>query len=191
IEQTGIKAKIASVSVRLLGTALSMAFTFGISLIIQTIINAISNYINREAKARESAIKYAKAIEQNISSLEDYRTQALALRKELDSGNLSLKEAASKRSELIRIQKEIIEKYGQESNAIDLVNGSINDQINVLKKLEAQDFLGAESSIRRTGKPFIKRKPFDDQCIFFLAGLNGALIFVPDPRHNIFPVTVF
>ena len=58
----------------------------------------------------------------------------LYLRKELDTGNITVNQATEKRKRLSEIQDTLIKNYGLEKQGIDLVNGSLEEQVDLLDK---------------------------------------------------------
>ena len=60
------------------------------------------------------------------------------LKKELDSGNLSVNESRSIKEQLLEIQKNLIESYGDEVSNIDLVNGKYKEQLGLLSALSKE-----------------------------------------------------
>jgi hypothetical protein len=84
------------------------------------------------AKAAAEATSQYK---EQSSTLEEYKTQITELPTALEDNNISYADARDKRSQLLDIQKELIDTYGVEANGIDLVNGSLDEQIEKLDTL--------------------------------------------------------
>lgn len=107
--------------------------------IIITILSAViaiyKKYKQTEQEAAETARQQADSIKELNDSLEDYKNQISKLRTELDNGNLSEEEAYDTRKQLINIQDELISKFGKEAESINLVTGTIRDQISAIDEL--------------------------------------------------------
>lgn len=102
---------------------------------------AVSAYQNAKA-AQEEQIKQvsenAQAYEDEASSIDNTIKKFQSLREILDDNTSSYQDALSAREELIEIQKSLKKEYGDEADDIDLVTGSISEQIEKLKELKAQ-----------------------------------------------------
>ena len=102
---------------------------------------AVSAYQNAKA-AQEEQIKQvsenAQAYEDEASSIDNTIKKFQSLRETLDDNTSSYQDALSAREELIEIQKGLKKEYGDEADDIDLVTGSISEQIEKLKELKAQ-----------------------------------------------------
>lgn len=113
---------------------------------------AVSAYQNAKA-AQEEQIKQvsenAQAYEDEASSIDNTIKKFQSLRETLDDNTSSYQDALSAREELIEIQKSLKKEYGDEADDIDLVTGSISEQIEELKELKAQrakDYLSDNQS---------------------------------------------
>lgn len=124
----GLKGAIAS-----LGT---MAISFAVSFAANLIFNAIKDWVNREKDLREAAVESSNALNEKSASIDEYVAKINELRTALDSGNLSEEEAYDTRKQLLALQTEVVEKYGDEVNGIDLLNGSLQTQIDKLNELK-------------------------------------------------------
>lgn len=111
---------------------LSMGVTLVVSAALNAVVKAIYNAATAEKRYREAALDSVTAINEKTQALDDYETQIKELKNSLDEGNLSENDAYEARKKLISIQNELAEKYGNELNGIDLVNGGLEEQIGLL-----------------------------------------------------------
>ena len=132
--------KAATVATQVLGTALKTAFNIGIGIAIGAIISWIQDLITENQRMAEVSKQAADEIKDELNGLEDYSEKIISLRKELESTNTTTERATDVRQELYDIQKDLIENYGAEKDSIDLVTGSIKDQIEELKNLGKQKY---------------------------------------------------
>lgn len=132
--------KAATVATQVLGTALRTAFNIGIGIAIGAIISWIQDLITENQRMAEISKQAADEIKDELNGLEDYSEKIISLRKELESTNTTTERATDVRQELYDIQKDLIENYGAEKDSIDLVTGSIKDQIEELKNLGKQKY---------------------------------------------------
>lgn len=91
-------------------------------------------------KAKEAGTAWSESntsIQSQIDKIEELRTA-------LDNGTLSEEESYQAKEELLSIQQSLSESYGQQVAGIDLVNGSLKEQIGLLREAsqaEADKFL--------------------------------------------------
>lgn len=107
-------------------------------------VAAISSYNNSVKEAVSSARESGNAWEENNTSIEDNISRIQELRTELASGTLTEQEAADAKSELLSIQESLTDSYGDQVQGIDLINGSLEQQIQLLDKIsqkESENFL--------------------------------------------------
>lgn len=124
----GISASTAQIAVA----------TFMIAITLITAV--ISKYNQAQQAARDAAIEHASVINQNNSKTEEYKNKIIELRGALDDGNLSEAAAYDARSQLVEIEKSLIDLFGKEAEGIDTVTGSINEQIAAIDALSEADW---------------------------------------------------
>ena len=107
-------------------------------------VAAFSAYNNSVKEAVSSARESGDAWEENNTSIEDNISRIQELRTELASGTLTEQEAADAKSELLSIQESLSDSYGDQVQGIDLINGSLEQQIELLDKVsqkQSENFL--------------------------------------------------
>ena len=130
-----IGAKAASIGLQVVTMALNMALTSLISIGVSAVFNAISESINSAKDRMDKASDSINDLNDNLKALDDYKNKVATLREELQKGGLTLSEVTDKRKELYEIQKNLIDKYGEEAKGIDIVTGSIENQIKKIDEL--------------------------------------------------------
>ena len=159
ITQT-IAAKVATIGLKLTIAALEAALSFGITIAIQAIVDGITAYINAAQKAAEKTKEANDAFKQTETDIEAYRTKIIDLTNELNDSNITQEEQITKKKELMEVQKELIEKFGNEAKGIDLVTNSIdaqNESINKLLKANYKKYLQEnEKEIKKLQKTVTK-----------------------------------
>jgi DNA repair exonuclease SbcCD ATPase subunit len=151
IENVGVKSSFKN-GLKNLAGGLLKGLTNGlisglISWGINTIADAIDGLIETHAEKLE---RWAKDIETLSGSLDEYKTSQSSVNEELDrykalnqelsSGTLTIEEYREAKSELLTIQDSIIDKYDLEANSIDLVNGRLEKNLELLEKLQTQEW---------------------------------------------------
>lgn len=105
------------------------------SLATGGVVAAISAYRQSVEEMVESARQAGDEWESNQDSLQGQIDKITELRTALDSGTLSEQEAASAKSELLSIQEALTKSYGSQVAGIDLINGSLTEQIALLDQV--------------------------------------------------------
>lgn len=102
-------------------------------------VAAVSAYNHSIEESVSSARESGNAWEESHSSLQDNVTKIEELRAALESGTLSEQEAAQAKSELLSIQESLSESYGNQVEGIDLLNGSLTEQLALLDKVTQKE----------------------------------------------------
>lgn len=125
---TGLAKNIGSISNALNISAGSVAAFGGGLLLVGAAVAAFAmSYTKYWNDIRTSADEASTSIRNMSDDASAQLSHISELREQLDSGNLSISEAATVRGELLDIQASLIEGYGLEANALDLLHGSIDD----------------------------------------------------------------
>lgn len=118
-------------------------------LAITGVYAAIDLYRNYKLGLVEEAEEAGVAWSESNNSLNGYIERITELRGQLDSGTLSEQEAYAAKSELLSIQEALTESYGEQASGIDLANGSLKEQIELINQLnqyDANKYLNENSS---------------------------------------------
>ena len=110
---------------------LGMAVTAGVS--------AWSSYKQSIEEAVSSARTAGQGFTENTSSLNSQIAKVQELKSALASGVLSEQESAQAKSQLLDIQKELNSTYGEQVQGIDLVNGSLKEQIALMNDIAVNE----------------------------------------------------
>ncbi len=121
----------------------------GITGVVGSIATLAINYYEgvkeEQEEARQQAAELADEYSKSSKAINDITTEYNSLRMKLDSATLSHSDELKTKEQLLRVQEQLVEKYGSEANNIDLVNGKLDDEIaklNNLSKLEAMAYVG-------------------------------------------------
>lgn len=130
-----VTATAKQVALNLVVAAGEAAISFGLSLAIQAIVGVINDWINATHNAAESIQDMNDKIDETVSDLSTYTSKVETLRKEIDSKKLTEEEEKAALDDLLEIQNKLIQKYGEEAEGIDLVNGKLDEQIAKIEDL--------------------------------------------------------
>lgn len=161
LKETGQSFNFAAVKATLLNTALNAGIFLAVSLVIQGITKALNNYIHASEIAREKSSELTDSWVEENSSIDDSISKYKELSKKLQDTSLTASEVKSVKEELLVIQQNLIDKYGQEALGIDLVNGKYDEQIAKLKELsqqKAQDYVAENYSNIQEDKKYVTEK---------------------------------
>lgn len=133
ISQLGAKVKDIF---GMLGDALvSTVISGAITLAIQEVMNVINSYENLAKKVNEIGTEFTK----NKKTVEDYTGEIKELRGVLADQNSSTEEVTNATSRLYEIQNDLVSTYGSYANGIDLVNGKLNQQLEIIDNINKQN----------------------------------------------------
>lgn len=130
-----IKTKAAQFAAQAGQAAFNAAVSFGISAIITGIVSQLTSAINYYKDLAEAGKELSDQFEKSTEELDDFVEKFKEYKEQLYSGNLTEAEAYDTRSKLLDLQQQMIDTYGEEVNGINLVNGSLESQIQLMEKL--------------------------------------------------------
>lgn len=151
LKETTKSSKAATAGTKALTIAGSVLSSIGWMVAITAITAIINSAINSEKEMSEAINNASETLDEQTSSLDSNMQKLSELRDELDNGNLSYEDAATKRSELIDIQSSLIKTYGEEAEGIDLVNGSLEEQLGLLDEIKKQNIRDAVNAANERG----------------------------------------
>lgn len=99
---------------------------------------------------KEQIDEMGQALDNTASSIDSYKSKITDLKDSIDSGTLSEQEAYQARKDLLEIQDELIQKYPEEASGIDLLNGSLETQLDLLNGIteaKARAYLSENNDI--------------------------------------------
>lgn len=137
--------KIRAIATEVAVSALNAAISFGLSMAISAAVSGISKWLNKEKEAAEQAEKLRQEMEErrkatveNIRAYEEETDEVNELVGQYIRLVSSTDDLNSIKDDLAKVQDQVISKYKLEADAIDLVNGKIEDNISLLLQQEEQ-----------------------------------------------------
>ena len=125
-------AKSAGSVIKPLGASLASAgLTMLASFAASKAIEGISYAMNYSKNLSAAAKSAGEAIKQTDSDIDSYKDKITELQGVLTDHSSTVEEVASAKQQLLDIQSELTEKYGSEASGIDLVNGSLERQLEI------------------------------------------------------------
>lgn len=135
--KVGAKAVAAEAGTLALNVAMKALSTIGWTLIISSITSAITAFATSEDRLAEAAQEAGQAFASDKQNIEDYKTKISDLYAVINDESSSYEQVTDARKQLLSIQNDLIDNYGDEKDAIDIVTDAINGQANALDKLTA------------------------------------------------------
>ncbi|MCI8371074.1 MAG: hypothetical protein HFI75_01485 [Lachnospiraceae bacterium] len=121
-----------------------MFVIWGVSEAISFAISSLYEMSFAAEIAREKSAELTDNWVQENSSINSSISRYTELKQKLDDTSLSAAEVKNVKEELLKVQNELTDKYGQEALGIDLVNGKYDEQLaklNLLSKKKASDYV--------------------------------------------------
>ena len=128
-----------SASLRGLWATLISNPLFLITAGITAVATAYSAHKRSVEEMMSAAREEATAWQESNTSLQSHIEKVTELKEQLESGNLTEEESYNVKSQLLDIQNQLIDTYGQMASGIDLVNGSLETQISLMNQLSAEE----------------------------------------------------
>lgn len=149
---TGKALKSLGASILNIGTsmAVGMAIDFGISMLVK--------WIQSAENARKASKELTDEWKGKDSSLQSSVDKYTELNEKIQDSNLSVTDYTKTKKELSSLQDELINKYGQEKYNLDLVNGSYEDNLRLIKQIrqeEAVKYLGKNNNNIQKTRDFL------------------------------------
>ena len=135
------------------------AIVAGIGVVASLVINEVEKVQQAEEEARQKAVETAEEAKNTREGLNDLSDEYVSLKTKRDIANLAHSDEIEIKSNLLDLQKELIEKYGAEAKSINIVTGSLSEQRKenqkTCKKEKADQYLlENESSYDNAQKKF-------------------------------------
>ena len=130
-----LQTKAAQFGAQAAQAAFNAAVSWGISAIITGLVSQFASAINYYKDLAEAGKELSDQFEKSTEELDDFVEKFKEYKEQLYSGTLTESEAYDTRSKLLDLQQQMIDTYGEEVNGINLVNGSLESQIQLMEKL--------------------------------------------------------
>ncbi len=116
--------------------ALNAAISFGLSVAFQALTTGIMSVINRYNDLREANLETMQSFEDTASAIDDYKEKIEELYKVMNDESSTTNEVYDAKSNLLDIQRELTDTYGDQAKSIDLVNGELEEEKKLLDEIE-------------------------------------------------------
>ena len=128
-----IRAEGKTLALKAATLALNAALQFGISMLVSLAINGVAKAVQAVEDARKAAVESAKEFQETSASLHGLVEQYKSLYSET-GGTWDTTTLASVQN----IQQQITDLVGDQAKGIELVNGALDEQLALLRNIDAQ-----------------------------------------------------
>ena len=139
----GMKAEGAGLAMSGLGTSLLGFLTNPVTLGIGAVTAAIAGIAIAVKKHQDDLYKQATATtnswKSSQSGIDEYKDKYTELNEKLNDANLSESERIGIKRQLLDLQNEIVDKYGDQVSGIDLVNGRLETQLGLISQISEKE----------------------------------------------------
>lgn len=121
-------------------TLLASAANVGISLLVSKALEIGVELYQRQDRLRENAQKYGEEIANVRTQLAKFQSEINSNLEIVNSPTSSLEEVTQARQNLLDIQNQMIDAYGEEAGAIDLVTDALNGQSDAFDSIAKNEY---------------------------------------------------
>lgn len=131
LDQMNKASKAAELGMKALATVGNIAFAY----VVSSAVTMIYDLVTASDRLKESAAQVGSTFASTKSDISNYKEQIEDLYQTIDNDATSYEDAYNARQELLKIQDEMISKFGKEADAVKLVTDAINGQTDSLDQL--------------------------------------------------------
>lgn len=158
-------AGVSTDALRLKTILLNSAISMGIGIAIQAAVQGITYLIQREEELRQATQEATNAYKESTSSIDDYTKRYQELHQALLEAKGNEEETYNIKQQLLDLQTELNDKFGEEYGKINLVTDAYKDQTEAIKALNketAQTFLNENrKGIKQAEKEMTKERHYN------------------------------
>lgn len=147
VTKTGVASKVAAVGLNIFKTALNMGIMLGVSELITGVIE-LATYSDKLADSAQSLGNDFKNSENDISN---YKDRIQELNDKINDSSTPYADVIQARKDLMTIQNEMIEKYGDEKGAIEDITNAVKGQADAFNNLNMTQYNKMVNDFNKTG----------------------------------------
>lgn len=147
MNSTTLSAKAGKIALQGLAMAGNMLVFMAISKLITSMYELTQVSKDVAQKAREVSSEFSNT----SSSIDDYKSKIEDLYKTINDSGSSVEDVTNARKNLMTVQDELIDKFGAEREAVNLITDAINGQVNALDNLTQAQWQEAKNEFNDSG----------------------------------------
>ena len=126
---------------------LQLTAVMGVITILIAVIVKLSTSIREFEQAAKDA---SDALSEATEALKEYREESIKLNKVINNETSSINESKEARADLLKMQDELIEKYGKEAETVRLISQAINGEAEAFERLEMLQYQQTKNEFNKT-----------------------------------------
>lgn len=146
LKVTTVSAKAAEVGLKALSIAGNMLLMWGIS----ELISGIYKLATYSSTLAEKASEVGSAFKESETDIATYKSKIEELQRTVNDSSSSYDDVKQARVELMKIQDELIDKYGTEEGAVKNITDAVKGQIDALDELTNKEYQKMVNDFNKT-----------------------------------------
>ena len=147
LDSQTLSAKAGQTALKALATAGNMLAMWAVGEIITGLVEL--SQVSKEVA--QKADELGNSFNNTKSDIEGYQTKISELYQTINDSSSSVEEVTTARRNLMTVQDELIEKFGNEKETIELITGAINGQTDALDKLTEKQWQASKNKFNDGG----------------------------------------
>ena len=147
VEGMTLSTKAASVAMKALSIAGNMLVMWAISEVVSGLYEL--SQVSKEVAER--AQELGNSFRSTESDIDSYKEKITELYSTINNNGSSVEQVTNARKELMSVQDELIDKFGDEKGAIDLITQAVKGQTEALDKLTEKQWQATKNQFNQSG----------------------------------------
>lgn len=136
---------VSTIATKAAVLALNVAVSMGLTFVLGGLVSVIDDLVHSEENLRKSANDLGSELSSSTVSIENYKTKIEELKSVINDSSSSFDEVSQARVDLMKVQDELIDKFGSEKGAIENITEAINGQTDALDELSRKSYYGTKN----------------------------------------------
>lgn len=145
IKQSTIAYKAATLAKRMFSMAGNILVMMALSKAIEVVSKTINELVHSEENLQNKASELGSTVQKNAADIDSYKNNIKDLHAIINDSSSSIEDVTKARSDLMVVQDELIDKFGDEKGAIETITTAINGQSDALDNLSKKSYLSAKN----------------------------------------------
>lgn len=156
IKQSTIAYKAATLAKKMFSMAGNILVMVALSKAIEVVAKTIDELVHSEENLQKKANELGLSVQNNADDIDSYKAKIKDLHAIINDSSSSIEDVTKARSDLLAVQDEMIDKFGDEKGAIETITTAIKGQTDALDDLSKKSYLSAKNKFneKTTGDKF-------------------------------------
>lgn len=129
-------------------TGVAILTNLGISAAITLLVSAVTSAYTAMKNGEEAARNTADKLKDNKNLVDDSEVSIRRLRERMADETLAEEQRNKAREDLLSIQNQIVDAYGQEKGYLDLINGDLEEQLRLMKLISSEGYINEGDKVQ-------------------------------------------